>query len=67
MTQLFSTPRHTGVFHTILLHSVGALALAVGIAVSQPAAAQDAPEAPEITAFAAAAEPPVFDTREAAV
>ncbi|WP_287317962.1 DUF2950 domain-containing protein [Mesorhizobium sp.] len=67
MTQMFSTTRHTGLLHTILLRSVCAVALAVGFAVSQPASAQDAPQAPEITSFAAAAEPPVFDTPEAAV
>ncbi|WP_245319556.1 DUF2950 domain-containing protein [Mesorhizobium temperatum] len=67
MIQMFSTTRHTGLLHTIVLRSVCAVVLAAGIAVSQPASAQDAPQAPEITAFAAAAEPPVFDTPEAAV
>ncbi|TIN17577.1 MAG: hypothetical protein E5Y59_08345, partial [Mesorhizobium sp.] len=66
MTKMFSTTRHTGLLHTVLLRSVCAAALAAGIAVSQ-SAAKDAPQAPEITAFAAAAEPPVFDTPEAAV
>ncbi|WP_292715383.1 DUF2950 domain-containing protein [Mesorhizobium sp.] len=67
MIQMFSTTRHAGLLHTILLRSVCAVVLAAGIAVSQPASAQEAPQAPEITAFAAAAEPPVFATPEAAV
>jgi hypothetical protein len=67
MSEMFSTTRHTGLLHTILLRSVCAAAFAAGIALSLPASAQDTPAAPEITAFAAAAEPPVFDTPEAAV
>jgi hypothetical protein len=67
MSEMFSTTRHTGLLHTILLRSVCAAAFAAGITLSLPASAQDAPQAPEITAFAAAAEPPVFDTPEAAV
>jgi hypothetical protein len=54
-----------------LLRSVCAAALALGMAASLPASAQEAAAtdvaAPEIASFAAASEPPVFDTPEAAV
>jgi hypothetical protein len=68
MTKMFSTARFTG-----LHHSVCAVAIALGLALSlsSVASAQDAatPDIarPEIESFAAADEPPAFDTPEAAL
>jgi hypothetical protein len=72
MAQVFGTAGQTGlstasVLRIDFLSSVCAATLAAGMAMSPAALAQDGPEGPEITAFAAAAEPPLFDTPEAAV
>jgi hypothetical protein len=76
MIHSLRTARFTGLLRTGLeqkglLRSVCAAALALGVAASLPAYAQDAaaPDVavPEIASFAAASEPPVFDTPEAAL
>jgi hypothetical protein len=76
MTQMFSTARYTGLLQAgfnewSLLRSICAAALALGMAASLPAAAQEAAATdvarPEIESLAAATEPPVFATPEAAL
>lgn len=76
MIHSLRTARFTGLLHTAprqggLLRSVCAAALALGMAASLPASAQEAaaPDVarPEIESLAAANEPPVFATPEAAL
>lgn len=75
MIHSLRTTRFQGVLHTNLwrgglLRSACAAALALGMAASMPASAQEAATAPEVTgiaSLAATAEPPVFDTAEAAL
>jgi hypothetical protein len=76
MTQMFSTARYAGLLQAgstawSLLRSVCAAALALGMAASLPAYSQDAAATdvarPEIESLAAATEPPVFATPEAAL
>ena len=76
MIHSLRTARFTGLLQTALrqrglLRSVCAAALALGMAASLPAFAQDTatPDVavPEIASMAAASEPPLFDTPEAAL
>jgi hypothetical protein len=76
MTKMFSTARNTGLLYAGLLRPVCAAALALGMAASLPASAQEAatpdvavPDVavPEIASLAADFDPPVFDTPEAAL